>query len=46
MYLLWSLGSMTDIRDLSYLKWRSIIGSVPRPIDPKPMITMGPVISP
>ena len=34
------------MRDLSNLKWRSMSGSVPRPIDPKPIITIGPVISP
>ena len=39
-------GSMTIMRDLSNLKWRSISGSVPRPIEPKPIITTGPVISP
>jgi hypothetical protein len=37
---------MTTMRDLSNLKWRSISGSVPRPIEPKPIITTGPVISP
>ena len=41
-----SRGSMTVMRDLSKLKWRSMSGSVPRPIEPKPIITMGPVISP
>ena len=36
-----SRGSMTTIRLLSNLKWRSISGSVPRPIEPKPIITIG-----
>jgi hypothetical protein len=40
-----SRGSMTTMRDLSYLKWRSMSGSVPRPIEPKPIMTIGPVIS-
>ena len=31
-------------RLLSYSKWRSIRGRVPLPIEPKPIITMGPVI--
>ena len=31
-------------RDLSYSKCRSISGSVPLPIEPKPIMTMGPVI--
>ncbi len=30
------------MRDLSYLKCRSIIGSVPLPIEPKPTMTIGP----
>jgi hypothetical protein len=37
---------MTISRFRSYLKWRSISGSVPRPMEPKPIITIGPVISP
>ena len=41
-----SRGSITVMRDLSNLKWRSISGKVPRPIEPKPIITTGPVISP
>ena len=39
-----SSGSMTTKRDLSYSKCRSISGSVPLPIEPKPIMTMGPVI--
>ena len=37
---------MTVKRALSYSKWRSIRGRVPRPMEPKPIITMGPVIRP
>ena len=37
---------MTTNRLLSYLKCRSIKGSMPLPIDPNPIITIGPVISP
>src|ERR1700733_2717863 len=39
-----SSGSMTTKRDLSYSKCRSIKGNVPLPIEPKPIITMGPEI--
>jgi hypothetical protein len=39
-----SEGSITTKRDLSYSKWRSISGSMPRPIEPNPIITMGPSI--
>src|SRR4051794_9970164 len=39
-----SCGSMMTKRDLSYAKCRSIRGSVPLPIEPKPIITMGPEI--
>src|SRR5882724_6861570 len=39
-----SCGSMMTKRDLSYSKWRSIIGRVPLPIEPKPIMTMGPEI--
>src|SRR3954467_15406913 len=39
-----SCGSMMTKRDLSYAKCRSIKGSVPLPIEPKPIITMGPEI--
>ena len=39
-----SCGSMMTKRDLSYSKWRSISGSVPLPIEPKPIMTMGPEI--
>jgi hypothetical protein len=35
---------MMTKRDLSYSKCRSIRGSVPLPIEPKPIITMGPEI--
>ncbi|BCM86626.1 hypothetical protein mvi_50870 [Methylobacterium indicum] len=28
------------------MKWRSIRGRVPRPIEPKPIITMGPLMRP
>ena len=41
-----SSGSMTVNFDLSKAKCRSMRGSVPRPIEPKPIITIGPVISP
>src|SRR5690349_2265859 len=37
-------GSTTTKRDLSYLKCRSMSGSVPRPMEPKPIITIGPVM--
>src|ERR1700712_1754122 len=39
-----SCGSMMTKRDLSYLKCRSISGKVPFPIEPKPIMTMGPEI--
>src|ERR1700733_1581650 len=39
-----SCGSMITKRDLSYAKCRSISGSVPLPIEPKPIMTMGPEI--
>src|SRR4051794_39383376 len=39
-----SSGSMTTKPDLSNVKWRSIKGSVPFPIEPKPIMTMGPSI--
>jgi hypothetical protein len=39
-------GSMTTRRSLSKVKWRSISGRVPLPIEPKPIITIGPVIRP
>src|SRR5713226_1917970 len=39
-----SCGSMMTKRDLSYSKCRSIKGSVPLPIEPKPIMTMGPEI--
>src|SRR6267154_2204879 len=39
-----SCGSMMTKRDLSKSKWRSISGSVPLPIEPKPIMTMGPEI--
>src|SRR5579859_3311169 len=39
-----SCGSMMTKRDLSYSKCRSISGSVPLPIEPKPIMTMGPEI--
>src|SRR6185369_8126405 len=39
-----SCGSMITKRFLSYSKCRSIKGSVPLPIEPKPIMTMGPVI--
>ena len=35
-------GSMTVICCGLHLMWRRISGSVPRPIEPKPIITMGP----
>ena len=41
-----STGSMTVKRDLSKWKCRSISGRVPRPIEPKPIMTIGPVIVP
>src|SRR5215472_5309439 len=37
---------MTTKRALSYSKCRSISGSVPFPIEPKPIMTMGPVMRP
>src|SRR5258708_1462890 len=39
-----SCGSMMTKRDLSYSKCRSIKGRVPLPIEPKPIMTMGPEI--
>src|SRR4051794_27517230 len=39
-------GSMTAKRLLSKSKCRSIRGSVPRPIEPKPIITIGPLMRP
>src|SRR5712672_489254 len=39
-----SWGSMMTKRDLSYSKCRSISGKVPLPIEPKPIMTMGPEI--
>jgi hypothetical protein len=39
-------GSMTTNRLRSNSKWRSISGRVPLPIDPNPIITIGPVIRP
>src|SRR5260370_34089817 len=39
-----SWGSMMTKRDLSQAKCRSIRGSVPLPIEPKPIMTMGPEI--
>src|SRR6187431_2791142 len=39
-----SCGSMMTKRSLSYSKCRSISGKVPLPIDPKPIMTMGPEI--
>src|ERR1700733_2606998 len=39
-----SCGSMMTKRDLSYSKCRSISGRVPLPIEPKPIMTMGPEI--
>src|SRR3954471_16398606 len=39
-----SCGSIMTKRDLSYSKCRSISGSVPLPIEPKPIMTMGPEI--
>src|SRR6202048_3168977 len=39
-----SCGSMITRRDLSKSKCRSIKGSVPLPIEPKPIMTMGPEI--
>src|SRR5437588_1758568 len=39
-----SCGSMMTKRDLSYAKCRSISGKVPLPIEPKPIMTMGPEI--
>jgi hypothetical protein len=41
-----SLGSMTTMRERSTVKCRRISGSVPRPMDPKPIITRGPSIEP
>src|SRR4029078_2394120 len=35
---------MMTKRFLSYSKWRSIRGKVPLPIEPKPIMTMGPEI--
>ena len=37
---------MTTKRALSKVKCRSISGSVPRPIEPKPIMTMGPLMRP
>ena len=37
---------MTTKRLLSNSKWRSISGSVPWPIEPKPIITIGPLMRP
>src|ERR1700723_3104825 len=37
-----SCGSIMTKRDLSYSKCRSISGKVPLPIEPKPIMTMGP----
>src|ERR1700709_134825 len=39
-----SCGSMMTKRSLSYAKCRSISGSVPLPIEPKPIMTIGPEI--
>src|SRR6266446_9710563 len=39
-----SCGSMITKRDLSYSKCRSISGKVPFPIEPKPIMTIGPEI--
>src|SRR5258705_9129346 len=39
-----SCGSMMTKRDLSKAKCRSISGSVPLPIEPKPIMTIGPEI--
>src|SRR5437763_6882766 len=39
-----SCGSMMTKRDLSWAKCRSISGNVPLPIEPKPIMTMGPEI--
>src|SRR5438477_12549744 len=39
-----SCGSMMTKRDLSYSKCRSINGKVPLPIEPKPIMTIGPEI--
>src|ERR1700686_4830020 len=39
-----SCGSMMTKRDLSQAKCRSISGRVPLPIEPKPIMTMGPEI--
>src|SRR5260370_23188490 len=39
-----SCGSMMTKRDLSYSKCRSISGKVPLPIEPKPIMTIGPEI--
>src|SRR5271156_3399069 len=39
-----SFGSMITKRDLSQAKCRSISGNVALPIEPKPIMTMGPVI--
>src|SRR3984957_15997062 len=41
-----SCGSMITKRDLSYSKCRSISGSVPLPIEPKPIMTIGPLMRP
>ena len=41
-----SLGSITTSRLLSNSKCRSISGSVPLPIEPKPIITIGPLMRP
>src|ERR1019366_2352075 len=41
-----SSGSMTVKRDLSNLKCRSMSGNTPRPIEPKPIMTIGPEIVP
>jgi hypothetical protein len=41
----WALepsGSITVIRFGSHVMWRRISGRVPRPIEPKPIMTMGP----
>jgi hypothetical protein len=41
-----SLGSMTVNRFMSSSKCRSINGSMPLPIEPKPIIAIGPVMRP
>ena len=41
-WLLDASGSMTVISLGSHLMWRRISGRVPLPIEPKPIITMGP----